>query len=111
MVSEEYDPMAKRQYAFAAEKLLRTINFDLEDIKEWAILDLGATSQFFGRGCTCRGSQKNKLTHKRQATRWRNSDVDAHVFPENPGTTARSQVGPYCTRTGVSFAFVRGKIM
>ena len=46
MVSEEYDPMAKRQYAFAAEKLLRTINFDIEDIREWAILDSGATSHF-----------------------------------------------------------------
>ena len=38
--------MAKRQYAFAAEKLLRTINFDIEDIREWAILDSGATSHF-----------------------------------------------------------------
>ena len=46
MVSEEYDPMARRQYAFAAGKLLRTINFDIEDIREWAILDSGATSHF-----------------------------------------------------------------
>ena len=38
--------MTKRQFAFAAEKLLRTINFNLEDIREWAILDSGATSHF-----------------------------------------------------------------
>ena len=46
MVPGNQQPMMKRQYAFSAEKLLRTINFDLEDIKEWAILDSGATSHF-----------------------------------------------------------------
>ena len=39
-------PVTRRQYAYAAERLLRTVNFDIENIKEWAILDLGATSHF-----------------------------------------------------------------
>ena len=38
--------MSQARFSYAAEKLLRTINFDLEDIKNWAILDSGATSHF-----------------------------------------------------------------
>jgi hypothetical protein len=34
------------KYQFAANALLKTIDFELEDIKNWAILDSGATSHF-----------------------------------------------------------------
>ena len=33
-------------YSHAANSLLKTIDFNLEDIKQWAILDSGATSIF-----------------------------------------------------------------
>ena len=33
-------------YSHAANSLLSTINFNLEDIRQWAILDSGATSHF-----------------------------------------------------------------
>ena len=33
-------------YANAASSMLSTINFNVEDIKQWAILDSGATSHF-----------------------------------------------------------------
>ena len=33
-------------YSHAANSLLKTINFNIEDIKQWAILDSGATSNF-----------------------------------------------------------------
>ena len=39
-------PMTRRHFAFAAEKLLKTVDIDMENIKEWAILDSGATSHF-----------------------------------------------------------------
>ena len=35
-----------RKYSHAANSLLATINFNLEDIRNWAILDSGATSHF-----------------------------------------------------------------
>ena len=38
--------MSQARFSYAAKKLLRTINFDLEDIRNWAILDSGATSHF-----------------------------------------------------------------
>ena len=38
--------MAKRQFAFAAEKLIKTINFNIDEIRNWEILDSGATSHF-----------------------------------------------------------------
>ena len=44
--TREHQPMLQARLSYAAEKLLRTINFDLEDIKNWAILDSGATSHF-----------------------------------------------------------------
>ena len=34
-------------YSHAANSLLKTIDFSIEDIKNWAILDSGATSNFF----------------------------------------------------------------
>ena len=37
---------SKYGYAQAANSILKTINFNLEDIKDWAILDSGATSHF-----------------------------------------------------------------
>ena len=39
-------PLTRQQYAYAAEKLLKTVDFDIENIKEWAILESGATSHF-----------------------------------------------------------------
>ena len=33
-------------HSHAANSLLKTINFNLEDMKQWAILDSGATSHF-----------------------------------------------------------------
>ena len=33
-------------YSHAANSLLKTIEFNLEDIKQWVILDSGATSNF-----------------------------------------------------------------
>ena len=38
--------MAQQQFTFVAGKVLKTINFNLEDIQEWAILDSGAMSHF-----------------------------------------------------------------
>ena len=38
--------MTWRHFAYAAEKLLKTVDIDVENIKEWAILDSGATSHF-----------------------------------------------------------------
>ena len=37
---------SKYGYAQVAHSMLKTITFNLEDIKDWAILDSGATSQF-----------------------------------------------------------------
>ena len=37
---------SKYGYTQAANSMLKTINFNLEDIKDWAILDSGATSHF-----------------------------------------------------------------
>ena len=34
------------QYAFAVQSLLQTVDFNLQDLKDWAILDSGATSHF-----------------------------------------------------------------
>ena len=39
-------PLTRRQYAYAAKKLLKTVDFNIENIREWAILDSGATSHF-----------------------------------------------------------------
>ena len=39
-------PPCKSQYANAAQSLLKTVDFKLEDLKNWAILDSGATSHF-----------------------------------------------------------------
>ena len=39
-------PLTQRQYTYAAKKLLKTVNFDIKNIREWAILDSGATSLF-----------------------------------------------------------------
>ena len=39
-------PMTRRHFAYAAEKLLKTVDINVENIKEWAILDSGATSHF-----------------------------------------------------------------
>ena len=39
-------PLTQRQYAYAAKKLLKTVDFDIENIREWSILDLAATSHF-----------------------------------------------------------------
>ena len=39
-------PKINSTYAHAANSLLATINFNLEDIRNWAILDSGATSHF-----------------------------------------------------------------
>ena len=41
-----YHQRVPGQFAYAASQLLRTVNFDLQDIKDWAILDSGATSHF-----------------------------------------------------------------
>ena len=38
--------MTRRHFAYAAEKLLKTVDINVENIKEWAILDSGATSHF-----------------------------------------------------------------
>ena len=38
--------MTRRHFAYAAEKLLKTVDIDIENIKEWVILDSGATSHF-----------------------------------------------------------------
>ena len=38
--------MLQARFSYAAKKLLRTIKFDLEDIRNWAILDSGTTSHF-----------------------------------------------------------------
>ena len=40
------DPVQRLRYAFAADSLLSTITLTAENIKEWAILDSGATSHF-----------------------------------------------------------------
>ena len=40
------DPMQKTRYAYAANSLLSTIRLTKENIKDWAILDSGATSHF-----------------------------------------------------------------
>ena len=37
---------SKYCYAQVANSILKTINFNLEDSKDWAILDSGATSHF-----------------------------------------------------------------
>ena len=39
-------PMQKARYAYAANSLLSTIRLTKENIKDWAILDSGATSHF-----------------------------------------------------------------
>ena len=36
----------RARYAYAAQALLQTVDFKLEDLKNWAILDSGATSHF-----------------------------------------------------------------
>ena len=38
--------VTNNMYEHAAKSLLKTITFELEDIKKWAILDSGATSNF-----------------------------------------------------------------
>ena len=38
--------MTQRHFAYAAEKLLKTVDINVENIKEWAILDSGTTSHF-----------------------------------------------------------------
>ena len=45
-MSQVRQPLTRQQYAYAAEKLLKTVDFDIKKIKEWAILDSGATSHF-----------------------------------------------------------------
>ena len=42
----QYNPMQKSRYAYAADSLLSTIKLTKENIKDWAILDSGATSHF-----------------------------------------------------------------
>jgi len=39
-------PPCKSQYANAAQSLLKTVDFKVEDLKNWAILDSGARSRF-----------------------------------------------------------------
>ena len=39
-------PSCKSQYVNAAQSLLKTVDFKLEDLKSWAILDSGVTSHF-----------------------------------------------------------------
>ena len=41
-----HQPPATSKYSHAAKSLLSTVDFSVEDIKKWAILDSGATSHF-----------------------------------------------------------------
>ena len=38
--------MLQTQFGYTANQLLKTVKFNLEDIREWAILDSGVTSHF-----------------------------------------------------------------
>ena len=103
--------MAKRQYAFAAEKLLRTINFDLKDIREWAILDSGATSHFLVVDAPV---EEVKRTNRPINVRQPDGAIvtSTHTCSlQIPGLPQDAKFGPYCARTGISFTSVCGEIM
>ena len=45
---------------YAANQLLKTITVNIENVKQWAILDSGATSNFFNDKCTHRINCPNR---------------------------------------------------